>query len=68
MLIFDQEASKSTTDWIGCFNEDCSIASVVHGKMITYILYLTLCYLHVKDSFKYLSGRYRYTRFELHYL
>lgn len=30
LLMFDQEASKSTTNWIGCFDEDCSIASVVH--------------------------------------
>lgn len=30
LLVFDHEGTKSATNWIGCFDEECSIASVVH--------------------------------------
>ena len=33
VLVFDHEGTKSATNWIGCFDEECSIASVVHGMV-----------------------------------
>ena len=32
-MICGEEAGKSKTNWIGCFDEDCNIASVVLGKL-----------------------------------
>ncbi|XP_046846144.1 pyruvate dehydrogenase (acetyl-transferring) kinase, mitochondrial-like [Xenia sp. Carnegie-2017] len=34
LLISGEEAGKSKTNWIGCFNEDCSIKSVVTDAAI----------------------------------